>query len=230
MDCNECNKTLQAVMSAPRVQILVNALKQGNKDHSPPQIQYQGVRKVRPNVGLSVGKQALATSSANPPQQDTLPQTETIAALCRLCSNTGIEGGARAFIETPPTTIVLCANRLRGEKEVEEALVHELVHAYDFCVKGRDLFDCNQLAYSEVRAARESECFYRNYLGSYGPAWFKEKMTETCIEKNAINATKSIFPNQASTCVASIFSEALKDMEPFQDTRTTSDDSNSQQK
>jgi len=28
-------------------------------------------------------------------------------------------------------SVVLCANRLRDEEEMEEALVHELVHVYD---------------------------------------------------------------------------------------------------
>jgi Peptidase M76 family len=39
-----------------------------------------------------------------------------------------------------PATIVLCVNQMhRGKAEVEEVLVHELVHAYDFCAAKRDL-------------------------------------------------------------------------------------------
>lgn len=38
---------------------------------------------------------------------------------------------ARAYMEAPPMSIVLCANRLQDRTEMEEALVHELVHVYD---------------------------------------------------------------------------------------------------
>ena len=43
----------------------------------------------------------------------------------------GPEGKARAYFSAPPPTVVFCANRLRSKKEVEEAMVHELIHAYD---------------------------------------------------------------------------------------------------
>jgi hypothetical protein len=38
---------------------------------------------------------------------------------------------ARAYMEAPPMSVVLCANRLQDRREMEEALVHELVHVYD---------------------------------------------------------------------------------------------------
>ena len=38
---------------------------------------------------------------------------------------------ARAYMEAPPMSVVLCANRLQDQAEMEEALVHELVHVYD---------------------------------------------------------------------------------------------------
>lgn len=34
-------------------------------------------------------------------------------------------------MEAPPTSIILCANRLKDRAEMEEALVHELMHVYD---------------------------------------------------------------------------------------------------
>ena len=84
----------------------------------------------------------------------------TIAIECIQCgSDTRAEGGARAFVRGPdPLSIVLCSNRLSSQREVEEVLVHELVHIYDVHSKKMDLRDCRQLAYSEVRAAREAEC------------------------------------------------------------------------
>jgi len=78
---------------------------------------------------------------------------------CAICSEDGPEGAARAFVKGPnPIAIVLCANRLNTKEEVEEVLVHELMHVYDVRVRQMDLRDCMQLAHSEVRAARETEC------------------------------------------------------------------------
>ena len=46
-------------------------------------------------------------------------------------SDTRAEGGARAFVRGPePLSIVLCSNRLSSQREVDEVLVHELVHIY----------------------------------------------------------------------------------------------------
>lgn len=55
-------------------------------------------------------------------------------------------------MEAPPPGIVLCANRLGSRREVEEAAVHELVHAYDYLVAGLPLLDCQSLAYRCVGA------------------------------------------------------------------------------
>lgn len=57
---------------------------------------------------------------------------------------------ARAYLESPPPRVVLCANRLRFRHEIEECLVHELVHAYDYLVSGLKLTDCRPLAYRSV--------------------------------------------------------------------------------
>jgi hypothetical protein len=48
--------------------------------------------------------------------------------------------------------VILCHNRLSTYKEVELALAHELVHAYDFCrASNLDLTNCNHHACTEVR-------------------------------------------------------------------------------
>lgn len=84
----------------------------------------------------------------------------TIELKCRRCDTTGPEAGARAFLMGPdPLSIVLCHNRIDSEpREVEEILTHELTHLYDVQTLKLDLADCETVAYSEVRAAREAEC------------------------------------------------------------------------
>lgn len=60
--------------------------------------------------------------------------------LCTTCSDEGPEGAARAYVKGPnPLCVVLCANRLSSKEEVEEALVHELIHVYDVRVRDMDL-------------------------------------------------------------------------------------------
>lgn len=56
----------------------------------------------------------------------------TIAIECVKCkSDTRAEAGARAFVSGPEKLgIVLCSNRLASQEEVDEVLVHELVHIY----------------------------------------------------------------------------------------------------
>lgn len=69
----------------------------------------------------------------------------------------GPAAGARAFLESPPPGVVLCANRLGSRQEVEEAVVHELVHAYDYMVAGIELRKCQSLAYRSVVASKSRQ-------------------------------------------------------------------------
>ena len=74
---------------------------------------------------------------------------------CRPCGNSKGESNARAFIVDNPVNIVLCTNRLTVD-DLEEVLVHEMTHAYDYKFGHYDLTTCEGLAASEVRAAREA--------------------------------------------------------------------------
>ncbi len=78
----------------------------------------------------------------------------------RCCASCPKGLNARAYFEAPPAKIVLCSDKLYTSLDVEESLVHELVHAYDYVVYGAKLENCMELARSEVRAAREAECHY----------------------------------------------------------------------
>lgn len=132
----------------------------------------------------------------------------TIEIECMKCgSDTRAEGGARAFVRGPePLSIVLCSNRLSSQREVDEVLVHELVHIYDVHSRKMDLRDCKQLAYSEVRAAREAECF--NSLTAF--------TANICAKDKAVTATRNMFPESGRKCVCDIFDEAIKDHAPFE--------------
>ena len=103
--------------------------------------------------------------------------------------------------------IVLCTNRLKTIQELEEALLHELVHVHDAWIKKLDLRRCKELAYSEVRAAREAECNY----------WaLSAFMKRPCVREKAKNATTCMFPgDQGKECVNQVFEEAFADLSGF---------------
>jgi len=126
---------------------------------------------------------------------------------CRPCTIEGPEGGARALlIDSDPLEIVLCTNRLKGKQEIEEVVVHELVHVYDHTNRRCDLATCEGLAYSEVRAAREAECNQ-----PFPFQWLKSQ----CVRQNAIRSTANLFPVDAQKCVDAVFEKSIKDCSPF---------------
>jgi hypothetical protein len=120
---------------------------------------------------------------------------------CRPCSMKGDEGNARAALfDSDPLEIVLCTNRLR-KYQLEEALTHELVHAYDFSNDRCDFTKCDGLAYAEIRAARYAEC-----KGPFLFDWMRQK----CIQEHATNSTKNFFAD-ADRCVARAYAAAMND-------------------
>ena len=133
---------------------------------------------------------------------------ESLKIECRPCSSTGPESGARAFVMGPsPLSIVLCSNRLsyHDPAEMEQVLVHELVHVYDVRVHQLDLRTCENLAYSEVRAARDAECKDAWLAGHY------------CVPHKAYLATSNLFPaDEAKACLSRVFEEAMADTVPLQ--------------
>ena len=163
----------------------------------------------------SGGGMAVATSAVRDGAQPNIDGDDdnndgsiSVSISCQQCSSTGPEGGARAFVRGPhPLSVVLCSNRLQSSAEVQEVLVHELIHVYDMHVRGLDFHDCHQLAYSEVRAARDAEC--RGSLNRFTMSY--------CVKERAGHATNNMFPHQEGrNCVGRVLESALADRSPFQ--------------
>ncbi|KAL7475385.1 hypothetical protein ACHAW6_001302 [Cyclotella cf. meneghiniana] len=134
-----------------------------------------------------------------------IPTAVTIE--CQTCGfDTRAEAGARAYVRGPdPLGIVLCSNRLATQGEVDEVLIHELIHVYDIVAQNMDLRRCRSLAYSEVRAARDAEC-------SASLTSFTRNM---CAKEKATLATKNMFPEEGRGCVCDVFEEAIRDVAPL---------------
>ncbi|EEY54858.1 metalloprotease family M76, putative [Phytophthora infestans T30-4] len=141
--------------------------------------------------------------------------------VCLDCRDDGPEGNARAFFSAPPPTVVFCANRLHSVREVEETMVHELIHAYDFTVRKMDITKSDILACSEIRSARESECYQKaKLLETVLPdvEFFKKSarwLNSRCVREHAVRSTSSMFPAEAHDEVDKMFEQCYADLSPF---------------
>jgi len=109
------------------------------------------------DASVSIDNSSIATATSSAAQRERQIQTsnvlsrlssqkitpqldEAMEVQCTVCGSDGAEGAARAFVKGPnPVAVVLCANRLHSQSEVEEVLVHELMHVYDVRIKEMDL-------------------------------------------------------------------------------------------
>jgi len=134
-------------------------------------------------------------------------QVIPLSIICKVCGTEGPEGSARAFVRGPsPLSIILCSNRLPTQNDIAEVLTHELIHVYDVHTRKWDLTDCNTLAKSEVRAAREAECADASLN-------FTKRF---CVRNKSGVATKNMFPGKKGRdCVGRVFEEAMQDFVPF---------------
>lgn len=173
------------------------------------------------------------TMSQQPQQQQqavVVSDPLTIELRCRKCETTGPEAGARAFLMGPePLSIVLCHNRIHSEShEIQEILTHELVHLYDVQTLELDLADCETVAYSEVRAAREAECSrgmnqaasaavkQKSSLASNLKETFSEHVIRPyCVKSIALGATQNMFPHKGKACLHKVWEKAYADQRPF---------------
>jgi len=132
---------------------------------------------------------------------------------CRNCGTTGPESGARAYVRGPsPLAIVLCSNRLNSHKDFKQVLLHELIHVYDVFIRNWNLQNCEILAKSEIRAAREAECADERF----------NMMKRFCVKDRATIATCNMFPNTiGQDCVKNVFDDAINDQAPWDEGEET---------
>lgn len=132
---------------------------------------------------------------------------------CRICE-TRTYGGF-----DPNFGIRLCANYIQDRKELEDALAHESIHAYDharFKVKWDDL---RHAACSEIRASNLSgECrFMREFWDRSN--WKIAQQNQVCVKRHAVHSVmcrpscKS--RKQAEEVVDSVWQSCYADTRPF---------------
>jgi hypothetical protein len=131
------------------------------------------------------------------------------------CDIAPTEIKARGYLlESKPYRIILCANHLSSSSDIEQLLRHELTHLSDHLSNRCTLATCQGLAYSEVRAARNGECF--SFLSSPVKRKISEKLFpffyEACVKNHAVASTRNLFPQDGEQCVKEVFNRAIKDV------------------
>ncbi|KAK9761945.1 Mitochondrial inner membrane protease ATP23 [Basidiobolus ranarum] len=100
--------------------------------------------------------------------------------------------------------IVICCEAIHSQKDLEETVIHELVHAYDAGRKGNFTTPCHNVACSEIRASALGQC------ANVWPLFRKRE----CTRREAINSTLSHCKN-AEQVVNEVFDKCFKDTSPF---------------
>ncbi len=114
--------------------------------------------------------------------------------------------------------VILCHNHLLSQKEVNHALTHELLHAYDHCRAANvDWHNCEHHACSEIRAASLSgDCNFKEELlrGNYGI----RKQHQICVRRRAelsLSMNPSCQGLRGRLAIDRVFDACLKDTAPF---------------
>ena len=113
-------------------------------------------------------------------------------------------------------------------QEMDEIITHELIHIYDVRQLHLNLVKCHDLAYSEIRAAREAECSRYNPVINHSPPpppppdptsprlQHQYQHFHDCVRTRATTATKNIFPSfRAHQCIRNVYTAAMADVRPL---------------
>jgi len=120
---------------------------------------------------------------------------------CDSCVRQGSHKNTVAYYHADLQKVTLCANRVTEKSNLEENIIHELIHAYDSC-KQKDFFmQCKLRACSEIRASRLGEC--RTH-------WDRAN----CVRQSALASTKIYCPNSESI-VNEMMETCYKDISPL---------------
>ena len=122
---------------------------------------------------------------------------------------------------SPDYGVILCHNRLEHRREVELAVAHELIHAYDFCrAADLDLADCRHHACTEIRAANLSgDCtLAQEFLRGNATSDTLVGKHKRCVFRRALFSV-ALNPHcqgaKAEQAVADMMPRCLRDTDPW---------------
>jgi inner membrane protease ATP23 len=134
--------------------------------------------------------------------------------VCDVCDD--VKGGGFH----PEVGILLCSNWIRSKWQLEDILIHELVHVYDYLKFNVNLKNLNHHACTEIRASMLSgECRIFNEIKKTGLGNFGAKFQD-CIKRRAILSVAAN-PNckdtaEAEKVVNNVWPSCFNDTRPFE--------------
>jgi hypothetical protein len=203
--------------------------------------------KTPSNLVRMVDTNTTTTSSEQQQQQQLpLPTTTTTTTNDNVSYHTRpSEDRTTSTDQTTTTTTTM----MKMIQEMDEIITHELIHIYDVRQLQLNLIHCNDLAYSEIRAAREAECSQfntttttantiimsnnnnstttttttNNNIDKYQKQHKQQyKQWSDCVRTRATTATKNIFPSyRAHQCIQNVYTTAMADLRPFSSSSPT---------
>lgn len=113
---------------------------------------------------------------------------------------------------------MICSNNVTHQEEVDVALTHELLHAYDHCrAANLDWSNCEHHACSEIRAANLSgDCAWKRELlrGNTNI----QKQHQICVRRRALISV-GLNPNcsmlRATSAIDRVWNTCYNDTQPF---------------
>jgi len=114
--------------------------------------------------------------------------------------------------------VVICSNHVSTQDEVDVALTHELLHAYDHCrAANLDWSNCKHHACSEIRAANLSgDCAWKRELARGNTNI--QKQHQICVRRRA-QISVGLNPNcsklAALSAVDAVWKTCYSDTQPF---------------
>ncbi|ORX60460.1 hypothetical protein DM01DRAFT_1404724 [Hesseltinella vesiculosa] len=124
---------------------------------------------------------------------------------CRPCHGT-MQVDRMGYYDGSYQRIVLCCDNIRSREDLEDTLLHELVHAFDAARSGKFTSICHLIACGEVRASTLGQC--RDIQ--------PEHKRRQCIWRDAVLSTKAHCGEQAANIVQQVFDSCMKDTTPLQ--------------
>ncbi|KAJ9066783.1 Mitochondrial inner membrane protease atp23 [Entomophthora muscae] len=132
---------------------------------------------------------------------------------CEPCDST-----ASAKFLSESGKVVICQNNVRTLADVENNLIHEAVHAHDWCKFKINLEDCRHIVCTEIRAANLSDdC---NWLTEMARGHFNiSKQHQLCTKRRAV-LSASYFPacgslENTKKVADEVFESCYRDRQPF---------------
>jgi inner membrane protease ATP23 len=117
---------------------------------------------------------------------------------------------------SPDHGILLCQNRIINKTHLQDTLVHELIHAFDYCTTHMKHLNCQHIACTEIRASMLSgECkFTREFMRGH---FNISKQLQHCVKRRALLSLQMVPYCQANAqeTLNQVFDSCFKDTTPF---------------